>query len=236
MKAQTRENIGAIQDRTTAVGVFEDREHADRAIAELRKRGFRDDQIGVAMRHNTDDFEIDMDADAYEPGSEIGAGAATGALAGLGLGALAGLGVLAGVFPVIGPAIAGGTLGVILSNAAARAGGAGLVGALIGIGIPEEEATYYYGEFEAGRVVVTVQGGARAQEAEEILSRYYAYNIHTQGNSGRGMGMRMQAPAYGSGAIVDDAPDTARPGDVRPETTTLEVPVERDEIVVEPKS
>jgi uncharacterized protein (TIGR02271 family) len=211
------------------------------------------------MRHDTGEFRRDMDTG--ETGSEVGAGAATGALAGLGLGALAGLGVLAGMVPVIGPAIAGGTLGVILSNAAAGAGIAGMVGALIGLGIPEEEAAYYQGEFEAGKVVVTVQAGDRVREAEEILSRNYAYNIHSEGDSSGGMGMRMQAPASGTGAMAGDAFGSARAAsgetiqvkeeelhatkhpvetgearvrkEVRTETKTLEVPVEREEIVVE---
>jgi hypothetical protein len=70
-------------------------------------------------------------------------------LTGLDLGALAGLGVLAGVIPVVGPAIAAGTSGVVLSNAAAEAGIAGLVGALVGAGIPEHEAKQYQEEIEA---------------------------------------------------------------------------------------
>jgi hypothetical protein len=126
--------------QSTVVGVFEDRQQADRAIDELRRSGFRDDQIGVAMRHDEGEFDIDDATDE----SHAGSGALTGALAGLGLGTLAGLGVLAGVIPVIGPAIAGGTLGVILSNAAAGPGIAGLVGALVGAGVPEDEAQYYH--------------------------------------------------------------------------------------------
>jgi len=261
MKAQKRESSENIQDRSTVVGVFEDRMQADKAVADLRKAGFRDDQIGVAMRHNADDFELDID-DA-DDGSEAGAGAATGALAGLGLGALAGMGVLAGMIPVIGPAIAGGTLGIILSNAAAGAGIAGLVGALVGAGIPEHEATYYQGEFEAGRVVVTVHAAARAAEAETILDRYGAYNMHTQGNARPSMAMTTQTPAYDSGVdlIGDDTSEYAESGrgdtiqvkeeqlhaskrpvekgevrvrkEVRTETKTLEVPVEREEVVIE---
>jgi len=260
MKAQKQESSTTSRERSTVVGVFEDRVQADRAVAELRNAGFRDDQIGVAMRHNADDFDID-DAD---DNSEAGTGAATGALAGLGLGALAGMGVLAGMIPVIGPAIAGGTLGVILSNAAAGAGIAGLVGALVGAGIPEHEATYYQGEFEAGRVVVTVHAAGRADEAETILSRYGAYNMHSRGNADRGMAMNMQAPGYDSGADLADTAATSgyagsdrgdtiqvkeeqlhtqkRPvetgevhvrKEVRTETKTLEVPVEREEVVVE---
>src|SRR5690348_14573546 len=40
--------------RSTVVGVFEDRRNADRAVGQLLKAGFRQDQIGVAMRHTDD--------------------------------------------------------------------------------------------------------------------------------------------------------------------------------------
>ena len=37
--------------RNTVVGVFEDRQHANMAIDELKRAGFRDDQIGIVMPH-----------------------------------------------------------------------------------------------------------------------------------------------------------------------------------------
>src|SRR3954447_22739591 len=131
----------AAKQRSTVVAVFEDRRDADQAVADLKRAGFRDDQIGVAMRHT--EGSTGGAGEAGDTYAEEGAG--TGLLAGLGLGALAGLGVLAGVIPVVGPAIAGGTLGILLSNAAAGAAVAGLSGALIGYGIPEEEAKWQAG-------------------------------------------------------------------------------------------
>jgi hypothetical protein len=170
-----------LAQKSTVVGVFEDRLQADRAVDELRRAGFRDDQIGVAMRHDAGDVAVDdMTDDVDVDGSDAGTGAITGILTGLGLGALAGLGVLSGVIPVIGPAIAGGTLGIILSNAAIGAGVGGLVGALVGAGIPEEHAHYYQGEFEAGRIIVTVQADGHADEAKAILRRYDAYDIESR--------------------------------------------------------
>ena len=139
------------QKRSTVVGVFEDRLHANQAVTELHQAGFTGAQIGVAMRH----AEGIDDAAGTAHDTHAGSGAMTGALTGLGLGALAGLGVLAGVIPVVGPAIAAGTLGVVLSNAAAGAGIAGLVGALVGAGVPEHEA-----EGRSGRV----RGGARHRD------------------------------------------------------------------------
>jgi len=161
----------------TVVGVFEDRLQADRAVDALRRAGYRDDQIGIALRYGGESVigPTGDNAIAREE-SHAGTGAVAGALTGLGLGALAGLGVLSGVIPVIGPAIAGGTLGVILTNAAAGAGLGGVTGALIGAGIPEDEAQYYQGEFEEGRVIVTVNPEGRADEARAILRSYDAYD------------------------------------------------------------
>ena len=166
--------------QSTVVGVFDDRMQADRAVDELRRAGFRDEQIGVAMRYDSGSATMGDAADAAGADADdthAGTGAVTGVVAGLGLGALAGLGVLSGVIPIIVPAIAGGTLGVILSNAAAGAGVGGLVGALAGAGVPEDEAHYYQGEFESGRTIVTVQAGGRADEAMTVMRRYGAYDM-----------------------------------------------------------
>ncbi len=168
---------------STVVGVFEDRNHADEAVSELLKVGFRTDQIGVAMRRD----RIVPDAVTEKPDSHASSGAVTGAVTGLGLGALTGLGVLSGVIPVIGPAIAAGTLGIILSNAAAGAGIAGLVGALIGAGLPHEEAHYYQNEFEAGRTIVTVHTDGRQGEAVSILRSHGAYDMSTRGTVASGV-------------------------------------------------
>ena len=165
--------------QSTIVGVFQDPRQADRAVDELRRAGFRDDQIGVAMRFDEGGSGAESVADSSDE-SRAATGAATGALAGLGFGALAGLGVLSGVIPVVGPAIAAGTLGIILTNAAAGAGIGGLVGALAGAGIPEDEANYYHDEFRAGRSIVTVQAEGRADEARAILRQYDAYDMSSR--------------------------------------------------------
>ncbi len=170
--------------RSIVVGVFEDRQNADRAVADLRSAGFRDDQIGLVMRHTDNDLRRGAGAGTAPTttGEETYAeeGAVTGLLAGAGLGALAGLGVLSGMIPVIGPAIAGGTLGILVSNAALGAGVAGLTGALIGWGIPEEQARYYHTELEAGRTIVTVKADGLSDKAWEILQRHGAYDMNTR--------------------------------------------------------
>jgi hypothetical protein len=156
-----------------AVGVFEDRLHANRAITELRQAGFGHRQIGVAMQHP----EAREDIPSTEHDSHAGSGAVTG----LGFGALAGLGVLVAVFPVGGPTIiAVGTLGIILSTAAAGAGMAGLVAALIGAGLPGHEARYYQGELEAGHSIITVNAPGRVDEVTFILRHCGGYDMSSQ--------------------------------------------------------
>ena len=163
----------ATRTATSVVGVFNSRAEADRAVDDLRRMGFRNDQIGVVGR--------DEKGRTTREGGETYAeeGAAGGVAAGAVAGGLVGLGVLSGVIPVIGPAIAAGTLGTILSNVAAGAAIAGVTGALIGWGIPEEEAKYYEGELKAGRYVVTVQADERSDEAWRVLARHGAYNYGT---------------------------------------------------------
>jgi len=228
---------------STVVGVFEDRRDADQAVADLKRAGFRDDQIGVAMRQSEGLAEGVETGDTYAE-----EGGVSGVLAGLGLGALAGLGVLSGVIPVIGPAIAAGTLGVILSNAAAGAAVAGLAGALIGYGIPEEEAKYYHGEFEAGRTIVTVQADGRYDEACTIMRRYRAYDMSTRGSVATGASTRGAARAntgrdadtmqvkeerlHAEKRPVETGAVTVRK-EVHTETKHLDVPVEREEVVIE---
>jgi len=43
--------MAATKQHSTVVGVFKDRQQANKAVSELLKAGFRQDQIGVAMRH-----------------------------------------------------------------------------------------------------------------------------------------------------------------------------------------
>jgi hypothetical protein len=164
------------QPGSTVVGVFKDRLQAINAINELYESGFGEEQVGLITRH-AESATGDL---TNEDDSQAATGALTGAVAGLGMGALTGLGVLAGVIPVIGPAIAAGTLGVIFSNAGAGAGIAGLVGYLVGSGVHEDEAKYYQSELEAGHTIVTVNAGSHSGEAAKIIRRCGGHDMDSQ--------------------------------------------------------
>jgi hypothetical protein len=161
-----------METNRVAIGVFEDNVQAQNAIAELRRAGFTESQIGVAVR---DELETSDLAHKMEQGSHAGEGAVAGMVAGAGIGGAWALGIAAGVLPAIGPIIAGGVLASILASAATGAAAGGLMGALIGMGVPEEEARHYDEHFHAGRVIVTVDAGDRFPEARSILTSFGAF-------------------------------------------------------------
>jgi len=235
---------------STAVGVFADRAHAQQAVNELRRLGFREEEIGVIAREGE---TVTGAKDVASKGSHAAAGAATGVATGAGIGALWGLGIVAGVLPAIGPAIAGGALAAILSSAAAGAAAAGIAGALIGLGIPEEEARYYEEEFKAGRVIVTVRTDARCDEARAVLHRFGGYDMRSKAIAQKGTAQTATATTYAKPAATAETGQKVQlreeelhvqkqpveAGEVRvrkevhTEHKTLEVPVKKEEVVIE---
>ncbi|MGE0756491.1 MAG: hypothetical protein AB7F89_25305 [Pirellulaceae bacterium] len=158
------------------MGVFSSRNKVEAALEALRNAGFANSQIGVIAR-NQGDWAPPESVTASGQDTGAAAGAASGAVAGAGLGGLWALGIAAGLLPAIGPVVAGGLLGSVLASAAAGAAAGTLAGALIGLGLSEEEATFYEGEITAGRMVVSVQAGNRTAEAEGILRQHGAYDV-----------------------------------------------------------
>jgi uncharacterized protein (TIGR02271 family) len=236
-------NASTDANRDTVVGVFHSQAEAQRAVRELKAAGFTDNEIGVASHDN--DGVSDHHTDAHGEGNQSGTGAVVGATAGLGAGALWGLGIVAGVLPAIGPVIAGGALAAIAASAAGTAVAGGVVGALIGLGIPEEEATYYQGEFERGRTVVTVKATReKYRKAHEILDRYNAYDYGRReseyaANPQANQRMNAEGKLVARQEVLDTDTHVENTGEarVRKEVTTetahVDVPVKREELVVE---
>ena len=150
----------------TVVGLFKDTAQAERAIRDLKAAGFSDSRIGVIMQDRAEERRL-----ATDTGTKAGEGAAAGAVGGGVFGGLVGLlaGVGALVIPGIGPIIAGGALASTLAGAGIGAAAGGLIGALIGMGISEEDARYYETGLREGGILVTVDAGAAAADARRIL-------------------------------------------------------------------
>ena len=159
---------------TTVVGSFANRTEAQDAVRALRAAGFADDKVGVVGRRmeatgeHTSDSGLPNDPTHSRWEEGTGVGAAAGAVTGTGLG----LAVAAGLIPGVGPIIAGGILMGLLASAGAGATVGTVVGGLIGLGVPEDEAGYYQDEVTNGRVLVSVEAGSRRADAVDILKRH----------------------------------------------------------------
>jgi uncharacterized protein (TIGR02271 family) len=168
--------------RATVVGVFEDRERAERAVDALQREGFTEEEIGLVVRdggRDESDFRSPMaatvDRDTETEGRET-SGALAGSAVGGALGALAAL-----LIPGVGPVLAGGVLAGALGGAAVGAAGGGLAMALSDLGLSDDEARGYEREVVAGRALVTVRAGSRGSDAAGILRRFGAYDLDTLG-------------------------------------------------------
>lgn len=175
---------GRTGKRRPLMGLFRSRADAERAIGDLRKAGFRDDQMSVVAQDTdatrarnattTDRGDVvaaaDRDdtrtaaKDRDDPGAAVAKGAATGAA----IGGLVGLlGAL--LIPGAGPLVLGGVIASTLVGMGAGAATGGLVGLLTTMGATAEEARYFDSGVQQGNVLVIIEPGDRQNEARILL-------------------------------------------------------------------
>jgi uncharacterized protein (TIGR02271 family) len=254
-----RKNTEPTSGNANVVGLFHNQADAERAIARLKQEGFSENQIGVAMRDRGAQKDL-IEGTGTQAAEGATTGALGGGMLGGVIGLLAGVGALA--IPGIGPIIAGGTLASTLAGAGIGAAAGGLLGALVGMGIPEEDAKHFDEGFQAGGTLVTVDAGRRAEEARSCLYESGA-DLGSMGrgadlsqSTGGSEKMRTNvAPADRVPGERDTGLGTERvelreeelraqkervqAGEVRvrkevvSEDRTIEVPVTREEVVVE---
>jgi hypothetical protein len=162
----------------TVVGLFETKREAEDAIQKLQSAGFRNEALGVAMR---DAKESGAVAESTGAGDLSEEGAAAGAVSGAGVGALVGLALLGStiVIPGLGPLLIAGPVAAALTGAGIGAASGGLLGGLIGVGIPEADAEHYAAGLEGGGVLVSVEaGGDHVDLARRILDEAGARRTH----------------------------------------------------------
>ena len=151
-------------------------EQAENIVLELKQAGFTSDDISALLpdKRGTKDF-------AHEHNTKAPEGATTGGVAGLGVGAavgwLAGIGALA--IPGVGPFIAAGPIMAALGGAAIGTAAGGIIGALVGLGIPEFEAKRYDAKIREGNILISVhtEDGKQKGVAEDVFKRNHADDI-----------------------------------------------------------
>jgi len=170
-------------DKNIAVfGIYKDVASLDGGLEMLRTAGFRNTDISVLMPDNagTKDFVHQKDTKAPEGATT---GAASGAVVGGLLGWLVGVGALA--IPGLGPLIAAGPIVAMLAGAGAVGTFGGLVGSLIGMGIPEYEAKRYEGRVKSGGILLSVHCDDPdwVKRAKNILENTGAEDISSTGEA-----------------------------------------------------
>jgi hypothetical protein len=141
------------------VGVFHNWPAAEHALVGLKAEGFDPTRIGFMMRTTQEARQVTSEA-----GADVGA--APGGMLGGALGAiLADTGSV--VIPGVGPFIAAGILETAITGGAAGA----VIGGLVGLGVPHEEAGYYNRRVQEGAALVTVDAQGRESETQQILLR-----------------------------------------------------------------
>jgi uncharacterized membrane protein len=184
------------------IGVFTSEHEASGAIEELKRHGFRTDDISVIARNKEDANSIREETGTRGP-EGMASGAATGGVLGGVTGLLIGIGALA--IPGIGPIIAAGPIAATLAGAAVGAGTGGLVGGLIGLGIPEDEAESYDRHVGSGHILVMVDAeGEQEQEVYHILEQYHALNGKHFGGS---RDTSRDSDSFSNGQGVQEAAD-----------------------------
>lgn len=149
----------------TLLAVFPDRTQADKAVSHIRKKGYEAQDISIIVKEG-----IVKDEPVTSTATNTVEGMISGATAGGTLGALGGLliGIGAIAVPGVGVLLIGGPLAAALgltgaaatavSAAATGVAAGGLVGGLIGWGLPEETARVYEERVREGAIVLAVSG------------------------------------------------------------------------------
>jgi len=155
----------------TVVALYDKLSDAHEALRELTEAGVRREDISLLAA----DPDKTAGADLATMKAADASPASEGAVIGGVVGGLAGLvlGLSSLTIPGLGPIIAAGPLASMLVGAGIGAAGGGLLGALVGWGVPETEAGYYSEAVRRGSTLVAV----RAPEADvprlvEILNRH----------------------------------------------------------------
>ena len=186
-RTETKSNAG---NQTTVIGVFKSREDAERAIGELRRQGFTQEEISIISKKQGEHtgresvieagklwsrgYKSDVAGREEIYDDDITDGALTGGtLGGIG-GLLLGAGALA--VPGLGPIIAAGPIAGALSGAFAG----GIAGGLIDWGIPSASSHRYEQRIAEGGILALIKtSAAKINQAAAVLRQNGAFDVET---------------------------------------------------------
>jgi len=173
------------------IGTFRDYAQAQQVVRALIASGASTEAISVVGRREGESL-----ADVAPDSRPVGE-AASGTALGLGTGAVLG-GALAAMglaIPGLGPLVAAGPLTAALAGASVGAAAGGVIGVLVDLGVPDEEARRYVEAVRSGATLVTVTADdAVAERAVAVMKDEHALGIEEQEETGA------RVMLYGQGA------------------------------------
>jgi hypothetical protein len=166
------------------IAVFDDREHAEAAVHDLKEAGIPTEEISIAAgkhhhRHLIDRLGLSdtpIFTGSNAEGQEGRQAAGVGARAGAGIGAAVGL--IAGIplFLATGGGAAllvAGSIAAVLGGGVTGAAAGGLAGGLINMGLPAPKAEHVEGKVQGGAIVVSLRADERdITRIESIFNRH----------------------------------------------------------------
>ncbi len=156
------------------IGTIPNRQTVENALQELKNNGFPMNKISAMAKSSNRDEQLGGNSRRERTiTSTEGAasGAVTGGVTGGLLTLIGGLGVL--LIPGFGPALAAESILATLLASGLGAGTDGLVGALQGWFIPEDQAKFYNDRVSQGNYLVMIEGTEEElRQAESLLNRY----------------------------------------------------------------
>jgi hypothetical protein len=169
VRDNSRRQVEEVLMAKLLTAIFRSRAAAMTAVEDLVRHGFSQDDISLLMSETTRGREFMVDESTKAP-EGLAAGAAVGGVLGAVALGLTATGLLAA--PAIGLFAAGQWLAMLAGFGAGALGG-GLIGGLVGLGIPEHEAELYKGELEKGGILLGVFADAgddaHIKEAHRLL-------------------------------------------------------------------
>jgi hypothetical protein len=156
-------------------GIFRSRSAAMLAVEDLVRHGYSQDDISLLMSETTRGSEFAVEEATKGP-EGLAAGAAIGGAIGALVLGLTSVGLIAA--PGVALFAAGQWLAALAGFGAGALGG-GILGGLIGLGIPEHEAELYRSELQKGGILLGLYciDAERIKEAEALLKANKAEHI-----------------------------------------------------------
>lgn len=171
----------------TVIALYDDFATARRVVEDLVDAGFPRENLSIVANDANNEYATYLETngngdDDVSGGEGAGFGAVVGALVGLGVALIPGIGPVLAAGPLAAAAMAG-------VGAVAGAATGGVVGSLVDLGVPDEEAGWYAeGIRRGGTLVSATVDESQVNRAQDIMNRHNPIDLENRATTWRETG------------------------------------------------